>query len=240
MSENSEFLANIKPCDAHDDLILTLKENNDEKHDHTFSYEPIDSIRNQMPDSICISSFNKIIYHKKIIGVDTLEAVGDDDDNVDDNDENNATFIKIGENDVSIPATKHVELRIKYCSKEPTKILELSSICSKEIEDMYSKKEGDELFGTNNIVIMSSCSLLLLIIIIGIVVFVSKKMNQQKESKASVTNNPLYGIDYDDYYGETRMEESNPHYDAYYKDDFATNITDDNEFYGEEDSHKNE
>ena len=65
------------------------KENNDRKHDHKFNYEPIDSIRNQMPDSICISS-NKIIYHKKIIGVDILEAVGDDDD---DNDENNACYL---------------------------------------------------------------------------------------------------------------------------------------------------
>ena len=89
-------------------------------------------------------------------------------------------------------------------------------------------------------VILSSCSLLFLLIIIGIVVFVSKKETQQKESKVSVTNNPLYGMDYDDYYVETRMEESNPHYDAYYKDDFATNITADNELYGEEDSHKNE
>ena len=236
MSENSEFLADINPCDAHDELILTLKENNDRKHDHKFNYEPIDSIRNQVPDSICINSFNKIIYHKKIIGVDTLEAVGDDDD---DNDENNATFIKIGENDVSIPATKHIELRIKYCSKEPTKILELSNICSKEIENTHSRKEGDEL-GSTNMVILSSCSLFLLLIIIGIVVFLAKKMTQQKESKASVTNNPLYGIDYDDYYAETRMEESNPHYDAYYKDDYATNITDDNKMYGEEDGHKNE
>ena len=55
----------------------------------------------------------------------------------------------------------------------------------------------------------------------------------------SVTNNPLYGLDldYDDYYAETRIEETNPHYDAYYNDDNTTNITDYNEVeYGQEEN----
>ena len=61
-----------------------------------------------------------------------------------------------------------------------------------------------------------------------------KRENNQEENKESVTNNPLYGMNYDDYYVETRMEETNPNYDAYYKDDYATNITDDNELYDQE------
>ena len=35
------------------------------------------------------------------------------------------------------------------------------------------------------------------------------------------------------YYMESRIEETNPDYDAYYKED-STNITDDNEIYGNE------
>ena len=44
------------------------------------------------------------------------------------------------------------------------------------------------------------------------------------------------GQDYGYYDGETRMEESNPHYDAYYKNDDVTNITNDNEVYGEDET----
>ena len=39
-----------------------------------------------------------------------------------------------------------------------------------------------------------------------------------------------------DYYTETRLEESNPNYDAYYTNDNITNITNDNEVYGEDET----
>ena len=64
-----------------------------------------------------------------------------------------------------------------------------------------------------------------------------KKNKKAKEIKGreSVIN-PMYGQsqaqDYG-YYMETRIEETNPHYDAYYKEE-TTNITDDNEDYGKE------
>ena len=69
-------------------------------------------------------------------------------------------------------------------------------------------------------------TIVLTIIVIGgivvIVVCVKYKRNQTKKSEEYVTNNPMYGMDYDDYYAETNLEETNPHYDAYYKDDYYT------------------
>ena len=62
-----------------------------------------------------------------------------------------------------------------------------------------------------------------------------EKDKHKKENEETVTNNPLYGMDYDDYYAETRMEETNPHYDAYYNDDYSSNITGVNELYGQVD-----
>ena len=42
---------------------ITLKDSDDEKHHHYF-YTPVDSITNQLKDSICINSFNRVVYHK--------------------------------------------------------------------------------------------------------------------------------------------------------------------------------
>ena len=62
-------------------------------------------------------------------------------------------------------------------------------------------------------------------------------MLKKHRVKYESTINPMYGMgqteDYD-YYTETRIEETNPHYDAYYKDYNSTNITDYNDIYGKE------
>ena len=63
----------------------------------------------------------------------------------------------------------------------------------------------------------------------------SRNSNMDRKEE-SVTYNPMYGIDqaqdYGDYYMESRLEESNPNYDAYYKDCYTSNITNDNNLYG--------
>ena len=80
----------------------------------------------------------------------------------------------------------------------------------------------------------------LVLSIVVFFIFCLKKIRNRRESEESVyTNNPLYGIDYDNYYAETKMEETNPHYDAYYRDDYySTNITDNNELYGQDENMK--
>ena len=68
-----------------------------------------------------------------------------------------------------------------------------------------------------------------IIIIVSIVCY--RKRKYAKDQRQESVNNPMYGMS--EYYGydmESRIEETNPDYDAYYKDD--SNITDDNEMYG--------
>ena len=61
-----------------------------------------------------------------------------------------------------------------------------------------------------------------------------RKKNSENHQRQESVNNPMYGMSEDyGYYMESRIEETNPDYDAYYKED-STNITDDNEIYGNE------
>ena len=73
-----------------------------------------------------------------------------------------------------------------------------------------------------------------MILAIALTIGCRKYKGNQMDGEECVTNNPLYGMDYDNYYAETRLEETNPNYDAYYKDDYTSNITNDNELYGQE------
>ena len=57
-----------------------------------------------------------------------------------------------------------------------------------------------------------------------------RKKNSENHQRQESVNNPMYGMSEDyGYYMESRIEETNPDYDAY-----STNITDDNEIYGNE------
>ena len=109
MRENLEFLAKINPCEPYNDLILTLKDSDDEKYHHYFNYTPVDSITNQLKDSICINSFNRVVYHKDsgIFCLDRLLALVEKE--VDEEKMTKGIVIEEGENDVPINATKKIK-----------------------------------------------------------------------------------------------------------------------------------
>ena len=119
------------------------------------------------------------------------------------------------------------------CCKEENKIIGTNDIP----EDSICENVLQGNFATNARIgwfISFGVGGLFIILAIAIIIKCIKYKRNQKNGEEFVTNNPLYGIDYDDYYAETRMEETNPNYDAYYKDDYTSNITDDNELYGQE------
>ena len=125
--------------------------------------------------------------------------------------------------------------------------------CTKEVGNNSRKQGSLKYFGIcektdNNLDFLESIQknklfiiggigfVLFIFIIIPILAFFVKEIERKEGwEKETVTNNPLYGLDYDEYYAETCLEETNPHYDAYYKDDCATKITENNEFYGQDD-----
>ena len=127
--------------------------------------------------------------------------------------------------------------------------------CTKEVGNNSRKQGSLKYFGIcektdNNLDFLESIQknklfiiggigfVLFIFIIIPILAFFVKEIERKEGwEKETVTNNPLYGLDldYDDYYAETRIEETNPHYDTYYNDDNTTNLTDYNEVeYGQE------
>ena len=79
---------------------------------------------------------------------------------------------------------------------------------------------------------------LILALFATLIVSCCKRCKKSPEERQDTVINPLYGMsqaqDYG-YYMEDRIEETNPQYDAYYKD-YTSNITNDNENYGNDDN----
>ena len=86
-------------------------------------------------------------------------------------------------------------------------------------------------------IVAFSAVIILVAIVVSIVCFRKRKNENVRDQRQESINNPMYGMS--EYYGydkESRIEKTNPDYDAYYKEDYdSTNITDDNEMYGKED-----
>ena len=249
--ENSTFLAELDPCKNYEKLMLTVFENEWNVNIETFNYDPEISIRNHLIRSICISSSNMFVYKEDMFGLEKLFVKNED---------STATEIKRGTNkNIVIGKSRTILLFFRFCQKDYTRSQEIElQCCTQEMCDRKGNEQNSPVqsdYTVNGVKdqskLMDSPSLsdntvmLIVGLVIGTVLVLSivaffrfclKKIRNQRESEESVyTNNPLYGIDYDNYYAETKMEETNPHYDAYYKDDYyTTNITDNNELYGQD------
>ena len=140
----------------------------------------------------------------------------------------------------------NVSIKIEYCPNTETPLLtKYIPLPLKECEGVNNKDEAGEedSLTVAGIPIGNYLAIVIPIIGIGIVIAALKtifycKQRKDNESQTKVeseTYNPMYGMDqyqdYGDYYVENRIEETNPDYDAYYKE-YTSNITDGNELYG--------
>ena len=223
-----------------------FKLNNLETAYHAFDYKPtnFDSIADKIVDPICIDSYNNVFYTKDngIVDLKSINAVI----------YNTKIPIEVGLNDLPIDESRKMDINIEldgYCPKVIAKTIELPCCVSEEAtritdslkEQGYAMNRKYTGICENNHVeveiglyIAIGIGVLILIIALAMVYLKRKKNQENNKESVTNTNNPLYGMDYDDYYAETRMEETNPNYDAYYKDDYVTNITEDNELYAQD------
>ena len=212
--------ATFDPCSCKNIRLKFTYAKHCEKNDEWFesTYSPLNYFKDHQHELFCVDHQSKVVFNKNFHKPWLPKCVSGTtrrDQNV---------FFKIGYDCQDRYITIDKSVKIPICGTEDG---EFSSKL-----DAALHNEATWFLLVIEPIVLTSLAVLILFIVVYLKKW-SKSLNKRQDSVI----NPVYGMSHGQdygYYTETGNEETNSHYETYYKDDYNTNITDYNEIYGKE------